>query len=380
MKRLQQSLVVHIVILLSCIRVHADEHQKYSLGGDTDPKIIQVGNPQRFTLEGDINHKIVEDSLLLSYDLFVRGWKPDTLRLETVLLGGNNRELLILNRDNGPGESGIPSFHLKSNNGVHRLRGEAKVWYSKTQKLRGCYVSVTGRTKTGRITRNKWVEFHRGGALTLTLLPPLGVAYYKTNAPPDSTRDGPAGGFEFNIQFDYRHARLTSGYRATVGKGFVVKEAVPLKCRYYLGTKSDFLPAFSAGIKYSVLDYEVGGTDRKTTDWGLEAGAALEGPFGRLSYDYCTGLDGYHKIGLFVVNKSQGLGKSGTLYEYYRFQTTDMFRMAIYYEGIGMGEGVGHGTASLPRRYNRPFVHKALACAGMLPALPVYYIIMFLSP
>jgi hypothetical protein len=341
----------------------------------------------RYTLEGDIHNKVVRDTLILTYDLYLSGIKPDTLHLDVVFLGGDpsdprsgNRDIYIGNADESGPHAQTPGFHLESKNGVFRLRGSVKVPFTPELWPRGCHADVRGSVDKWYIPPSHWVEFHRSGALTLTLVPPVGIAYYKTRVPADSTRNGIAGGFEFNAFFDIRHSRFTSGYRATIGKDFVVKEATPMKFRYYLGNRNDFLPAFSAAVKYSVLNYEVGEVDRKTADWGVEAGVALEGPFERLSYEYCTGLDGYHKTGLFIANKSMGLGKSGTLYEWYHFKSTDMFRIAVYYEGIGMGEGAGHGATSLPRRNNRPFIHKALAFVGILPAAPVYLLIMTISP
>ncbi len=343
--------------------------------------------PKDDHLFGHLNYNVTDDTVVVSYDILARP-SADTIWLEPLFVyevraqdeETSEREKFILYPADVISDNVMPGYIIEQTSDGLRVRGKVKIALDGRPVPRGCNV-ISWDASRNRVTpKYKWVEFSHHGALSLSLLPSVGGAYYNSSLPDGTEKDGFAGGLDFFATFDIRHMQFSGSYRFTTGDDFVVKEAIPIQFRYYLGNRTDFLPSASVALKWSAMHVKSGDYDIEPKEWGAEAGVAIEGPFERLSYSYCTGIDGYHKIGLTLVRFRTGLWTIGTQYEYYRFGNTDMFRITGVMEGFSGagGVGLGHGATDLEWYNNRPWWYKGLAWVGLVPIAVVATVVGFI--
>ena len=338
--------------------------------------LISSGNafdrPEDGHIYGHLERHVRRDTLIVSYDLVIRGGANLVILTPLFLCSAapdgsapsQKPAITIYAADTIP----EPSSPGASPKDLH-LKGEASVPFPAYCRLRGCSVDASGGPRSSRWYSNQWVEFSPIGTLSLSIIPPIGGAWYKTTLDSSTTKKGLAFGIEFNAIFDIGHFRFEPYYQLTVGDDFTAKEAVPMSVRYYLGNRTDFLPSIYVAPKYSTLHVIKDRIDFEDKEWGVETGLAIQGPFEQLSYSYCTGLGGYHKASLYLAVFRMGSWTGGTRYEYYHYDNTEMFRVMGVIQGFptGGGTGVGHGATDLSYLNNRPIPHKVLAYAGMAP-------------
>ena len=344
-------------------------------------------NPQE-RIFGHLEHHITHDTLYISYDLTIRGGAKEVVLEPLFILpepddapvSTQRRRLVIYTTDSATIES-LPGQTETSTSQGLRLKGKIAVPVYPSSRVRGCSVGANGVDAKGDWSQSKWVEFSPIGTLSLSIIPPIGGAWYKSTLDSATTKKGVAFGIEFNAMFDIGHFRFEPSYQLTLGDDFTAKEAVPISARYYLGNRTDFLPSIFVAPKYSTLHVIKDKVDFEDKEWGVETGLAIEGPFERLSYSYCTGLGGYHKASLYLAVFRTGSWTGGTRYEYYHYDNTEMFRVMGVIEGfpMGGGSGLGHGATDLSHLNNRPLPHKVLAYAGMAPLVAVMFLLSAIS-
>jgi hypothetical protein len=198
------------------------------------------------------------------------------------------------------------------------------------------------------------------------------MAWYKSSPQSTITKRGLAFAGDAFVDIDFHRLQFESSYRISLGGDFRVREGVPISCRYRFGTQADFLPSVMVGLKRSVLYAKKDDVEVALDRWGAEGGLAIEGPFERLSYRYCTALGGYHRAGLYLAFFNRGAVRMGTRYEYYHFENTDMVRVLFVWEGISDDGFTMNGwQTNLPRFDNRPWWHKGLAYVSVAPLLGI---------
>jgi len=339
--------------------------------------------PQNDHIYGHLEKHIRHDTLIISYNLTIRGG-PDLVILTPLFLCSDAPDLsapsqkpaiTIYKADTIPEPSSLGSTGAVPKD-LH-LKGKVAVPIPTYCRFRGCSVDASGGPRSARWYSSQWVELGPVGLLSLSIIPPIGGAWYKSMLDSATTKKGLAFGIEFNAMFDIGHFRFEPSYHLTLGDDFTAKEATPISLRYYPGNRTDFLPSIYVAPKYSTLHVIKDKIDFQDKEWGLEAGLAIEGPFERLSYSYCTGLGGYHKASLYLAVFRTGPFTGGTRYEYYHYDNTEMFRVMGVIEGfpMGGGTGLGHGATDLSCLNNRPIPHKVLAYAGMAPLVVAMFLL-----
>lgn len=340
-------------------------------------------NPQERVF-GHLEHRVNHDTLYISYNLTIQGGAVQVILEPLFILpepvdgpvSTKRLRLVIYSKDSAATES-LRGYTERSTSRGLRLKGKVSVLIYPSSRVRGCSVKASGVDNIGEWSDSKWVEFSPIGTLSLSLLPPIGGAWYKSTLDSSTAKKGVAFGIEFYASLDIGHFRFEPSYHLTIDDDFTAKEAVPIAVQYYFGNRTDFLPSFFAAPKYSTLHTIKDKVDFEEKEWGVETGLAIEGPFERLSYSYCSGLGGYHKASLYLSVFRAGSWTGGTRYEYYHYDNTEMFRVMGVIEGfpMGGGAGIGHGATDLSYLNNRPIPHKVLAYAGMAPLLAAMFLL-----
>lgn len=333
-------------------------------------------HPER--VYGHLEHRIENDSVIISYDLKILD-HPELIRLhmswscaETAWSQLAKNSPIVIYSVDSAGTSSAKGSTVKITSDGILVKGKVTVPLFAECKPAGCDIEASGHTDTAW-SETKWVDFERGLSVTFSMLPPYGMAWYESTLDSATTKRGIAGAIEANLGFSIHHLLFEASYRLTLGSRFRVREGVPISLRYYLGNGTDFLPSVSIGPKYSVLYAKKDDIEFVLDRWGVESGIAIEGPFERLSYSYCTSLGGYHKAGIFLAFTQAEQLTAGTRYEYYKFENTEMFRVMFAVEGISDNEDLGlrHVPTDLERVNNRPWWHKGLAYAGVAPFMGI---------
>jgi len=336
---------------------------------------------------GHLDDHYHHDTLEISYDLTIRG-DADRVVLRPLFICSDKTngkrsirrpEILIFTVDSTFPRPVSGSTHTLTSEGL-QLKGRTALAIDKDCHVQGCSVEASGTDDTAWV-QTRWTRFHPNGVLSLSLVPPYGAAWYHSRLAPDTTKMGLAGAIGFYIAYDIDHFQFEATYRVTGGQGLLAKEAIPFTVRYYPGNRTDFIPSFSLSPKYSTLCIAKSMALYEKKAWGVEAGIAFEGPFERLSYSYCTGIGGYHKIGLYLTTFRIGVWKMGTRYEYCHYDHTDMVRVMGVMEGFSGGGGGGPGPSETDLYWenNRPGWHQVLAIAGMVPLIGFLYLFVALG-
>lgn len=142
---------------------------------------------------------------------------------------------------------------------------------------------------------------------------------------------------------------------------FNFSDPLKLECRFYSGTRSNFVPSLYASGKLSKLKLRYEDVEYRKVEWGGEAGIGVEGPFERLAYHYSTPFGGYHTIELYLVAESAGYCKIGTRYALMKADDVWAFRVSFHMEGLRLPDG---SSWDLRRENNRPLPHQVLSLLG----------------
>lgn len=158
-------------------------------------------------------------------------------------------------------------------------------------------------------------------------------------------------------------------FRASIGREAQAKR--PLIHSEYGNLGITFFPFdFYAGSSsihvsgtYSRLKFHGSSTSRVRSDWAAEIGAGYHGRFEDITYRYAGDRGGYHRVDCFLaVFSMQDRGKLGTVFSIYLGDEISMFQVKACMYGT-------FETRSLAYFNDRPLVHKIL---GALPFLPFF--------
>lgn len=312
-------------------------------------------------LYGSVDYRVANDSLFLEYSL---RWTEPWDEIVIQPLGWEERVVYRLFESEKPCTSGgcvtegVEGFALNGAN-----------------VPRGCQIEA--RRDSSVLPTYRWVEFNHYGTFDATLVPPVSYGYQWTKLDDSHADKCLTLGVGFAVAATYRRWQFNSSYMGSWGSDFASHEIIPIAARRYFGGRNRFAPSLELGAAHSSLRVSPPEWRIEEKEWGAMVGAAIDGPFERLSYRYCTALDGYHTVGLsFALAKTENF-RMGTTYEYVHYDKGDMVRVVLLIEGVPMGGGfgLGHGSTDLTMYNDRPWWHKALSVPALVPAVVVMYAI-----
>lgn len=318
----------------------------------------------------------MDDTIRILYDLTIEDRATEIILKPLLTLpasadqpGSERERLIVIYSDSGRATETPTYIILNDSSGVLRLKGEVVVSTEPFWLLTACSVEAEGNYYDCPWSMEKRVQFDEGLILSASLLPPFGVAYFRSTEPNGAIKNGFAGGIGFNAALDLHRFQFRSSYDATLGADFEIERVDPIGVTFHFGDKNRFSPSVFIAPRYSTLRAFQNTRNTEEGDWGLNAGLVLEGPFERLSYSYCTGFGGYHEVSLYLAVFTEGPLKWGTQYEYYHYDQTDMFRVICVLEGVSLGRAFGltHSATNLQWPSDRPAWHTIPASVGLIP-------------
>ncbi len=312
-------------------------------------------------LYGSAECRLCDDTLYVDYSLRLFGrWDEVAIQL----LGDSEQVVW---------RAGAPDFSCPVDGCT--IEGTAGFARSGDSIPRGCH--VIARALSPSRSEEHWVEFSPYGIVDFTFLPPVSFGYQWSKADEHHSDQCLAFGAGLTATYTYRNWQVRCSYSGMWGSDFAAQEIVPLAARRYVGNRNRLAGSVELGTAYSTLRVSPPEWRFDNNEWGAIVGAAIDGPFERLSYRYCSALDGYHTVGLSFATFRTGNLRLGTTYEYVHYEHTEMFRVLLMVEGLptGGGIGLGHGSTDLDSYNNRPWWHKALSVPALVPAVVVVYAI-----
>ncbi|PWB73825.1 hypothetical protein C3F09_04735 [candidate division GN15 bacterium] len=210
-----------------------------------------------------------------------------------------------------------------------------------------------------------WSAAGYGGLFGNFWLP--GWGYYSSQPNNQLNKHGMLMSYDIALETGDQRQRLIIGsYLSGTWKAFTFAEPFAIRYQRYLGERQRFALGAFTGLKLTKIKHVQGDIQYRKVKWGFEGGASVETPFERLSYSYSTPAGGYHTAELFLCAESGSTGyRIGTLFTARWQDNIWMVQMAFHIEGVFEGR-------PLLKENRRPFVLKALAWSGTLPALITY--------
>lgn len=316
-------------------------------------------------VNGSVRTSVKGDTLVVKYDFGILECSCDSAALLLPLSGGHQNDTISaiavkLDTLSMPSKSAYHSCYWKGEALLPGYGNTPASWYR---------ITVYGNKTPWPTTRKEFVSdrYRIYPDRTFRATTTIGMSFSsRSGFPPPVNASSTATALHFDNRMGYtgRKFSMFVGYTINHSKRFSLYDYGRIDLEITPWGGKMWQPGLHGATSYTRVKGYANSIEMVKKGLGTEIGVQLDGPFESLRYNYSSAVGGYHRIdAFFAMIAWPGRGRIGTMYSYYTGKYVRMVGITMCMEATARN--------SMQYQNRRPFIHKVLAWAVIIPLLPI---------